>query len=100
MRPLNSSHDAKREQLKADVEAWIAQGNTIPLVPIIFREDATSFSQLNRDQNRVSTKTITRTKRNEGMKLIAEGLPFTSIALKLSVHRKTVATWAKELKKK
>lgn len=100
MRPLNSSLDAKREELKADVEAWLAQGNKIPLIPIMVRDDLASFSEMNRAANHRSVTQSPSSKRIEGMKLIAQGLPFTSIALKLLVHRKTVATWAKEIQKR
>lgn len=99
MKLSNQRKDAEREKLANDVANWITKGNAIPLVPIRFGADYKSFFVLNHAENKKSHVTYSE-KRATGMRMLQEGRTYRDVAQKLGVHPKTVATWAKDWKRK
>jgi len=91
MRPLNSSLDAKREQLKADVDAWIAQGNRISLIPIQYRDDdPLAKTRVNRQATHKQPGVMTREMTGKALLLNKQGWTRANIAKKFGVSRETV----------
>lgn len=91
MRPLNSHLDAKREQLKADVDAWLSKGNRIPLIPIQFRDDdPLAKTRTNRQATQKQPGIMTREMVGKALLLNKEGWTRSNIAKKLGVSRETV----------
>lgn len=102
MKHLNRGKDEVRATLNRDVQAWVAEGHTIPLVPIIVRDKGCT-SPTGRAESIKRIKVATRSptsRRAEGVRMLEQGMSHMQIAMALSVHRKTVNSWARDHKQR